>query len=303
MARLLAAVFAGVAVLTVVGLTGGQKPAEPAPSGSADTIQAVVEERNPWTTLDLDDSPDDFHFAVVSDRTGGERQGIFAKAVAQLKLLQPKFVVSVGDLIAGYTENAKDLAAEWKELDNQVRKLRMPFFYVAGNHDVSNEVQDKEWHARFGRRHYSITYRGVLFLMLNSDDPPQQGGRLGREQIAWAGRTLAASKDARWTFVILHRPLWEDKNGNENGWAEVEQLLDGRRYTVFVGHEHRYQKFTRRGMSYYQLATTGGGSDLRGPKHGEVDHFAWVTMKKDGPVVANVVLDGILPDNFGAAAR
>ncbi len=64
---------------------------------------------------------------------------------------------------------------------------------------------------------------------------------------------------------------------------------------MFAGHEHRYQRFIRRGMNYYQLATTGGGSSLRGLRRGEIDHFAWVTMKKDGPVVANVLLDGILP--------
>jgi hypothetical protein len=300
MKRVLAALFAGAVVVTVVGLTGGQKPPEPSPRGPGDTIQARVENHNPWTSLNLDDAPDDFHFAVISDRTGGERKGIFPKAVAQLNLLQPKFVVSVGDLIQGYTENQKELAAEWEEFEGQVRKLRMPFFYVAGNHDLGNLVQEKHWRERFGRRHYSVTYRGVLFLMLNTEDPPQGGGNLGWEQLAWARKVLSGSQGARWTFLFMHRPLWDYENGKENGWADVEQLLAGRRYTVFAGHEHRYQRFVRHGMHYYQLATTGGGSSLRGPSHGEFDHFTWVTMKKDGPVVANVLLNGILPDNLAA---
>ena len=49
-------------------------------------------------------------------------------------------------------------------------------------------------------------------------------------------------------------------------------------------------------MRYYSLATTGGGSKLRGTAYGEFDHFAWVTMKKSGPIVANLLLDGILDD-------
>jgi hypothetical protein len=304
MKRVLATLFAATVVLTVVGLTGGQKAPEPTPRSTADPIQADVEERNPWTSLDLNDAPDDFHFAVVSDRTGAARKGIFQTAVAQLNLLQPKFVVSVGDLIEGYTESPKDLGAQWEELERQVRKLHMPFFFVAGNHDVSNVAQEMHWRKRFGRRYYSVTYRRVLFLMLNSDDPPQNGGSLGKDQIAWARKVLSGNQGVRWTFVILHRPLWDEKNGNgkENGWMDVERLLDGRRYTVFAGHEHRYQRFIRRGMNYYQLATTGGGSSLRGPRHGEIDHFAWVTMKKNGPVVANVLLDGILPDNFATGA-
>src|SRR5262249_39565293 len=46
------------------------------------------------------------------------------------------------------------------------------------------------------------------------------------------------------------------------------------------------------------LATTGGGSKLRGPEYGEFDHVVWVTMKKDGPVIANLLLDGILPEDL-----
>jgi 3',5'-cyclic AMP phosphodiesterase CpdA len=302
MKRVLAALFAGAVLVTVVGLTGGQKPPEPSPAGIEDTIQTGAEQRKPWTSLDLDHGPDDFHFAVVSDRTGAERKGVFQKAVAQLNLLQPKFVVSVGDLIQGYTESPKRLAAQWQEFEGQVRKLRMPFFFVVGNHDLSNLVQDRQWRERFGRRYYSVTYRDILFLMLNSEDPPQNGGSLGRKQLAWARKVLSGSQGVRWTFVFLHRPLWDDENRKENGWADMEQLLAGRRYTVFAGHEHRYQRFVRHGMNYYQLATTGGSSRLRGPRHGEFDHFVWVTMKKDGPVVANVLLDGILPDNLAASA-
>jgi hypothetical protein len=37
---------------------------------------------------------------------------------------------------------------------------------------------------------------------------------------------------------------------------------------------------------------------MRGVAYGEFDHVAWVTMKKDGPVVANVLLDSVLPDDL-----
>jgi hypothetical protein len=72
----------------------------------------------------------------------------------------------------------------------------------------------------------------------------------------------------------------------------------GRKYTVFCGHIHHYRKFVRNGMNYYQLATTGGGSRLRGVKFGEFDQIAWITMKKDGPRIANVLLDGVYPEDL-----
>src|SRR5262249_52492987 len=84
----------------------------------------------------------------------------------------------------------------------------------------------------------------------------------------------------------------------KSGWPEVEKLLAGRPYTVFVGHVHRYQRFVRNGQRYYQLATTGGASKVRGTDYGEFDHLVWVTMKKAGPVLANSLLDGILPEDL-----
>ncbi len=57
------------------------------------------EERNPVTHLRFNDDPADFQFAIVSDRTGGHRARIFSRAIEQLNLMQPEFVVSVGDLI------------------------------------------------------------------------------------------------------------------------------------------------------------------------------------------------------------
>src|SRR5262249_61118547 len=66
----------------------------------------------------------------------------------------------------------------------------------------------------------------------------------------------------------------------------------------FRGPVPRYQKYVRNGRAYYQLATTGGGSRMRGLRYGEFDHLVWVTMKKSGPVLANILLDGIYPENM-----
>ena len=84
-------------------------------------------------------------------------------------------------------------------------------------------------------------------------------GTIDKEQQEYAKKTLAANAGARWTFVFVHRPVW-DAGPEKNGWAAVEAALRGRKYTAFCGHRHRYQKYVRNGMNYYQLATTGGAS-------------------------------------------
>jgi hypothetical protein len=51
-------------------------------------------------------------------------------------------------------------------------------------------------------------------------------------------------------------------------------------------------------MNYYQLATTGGGSFLRGVRFGEFDHFTWVTMKEPGPVVGHILINSVQTENL-----
>jgi hypothetical protein len=291
MKRLSALVAAVLVLIAAAAWSRQQAPpsAEPA---------VAVESRNPWTNLRFNNDPAEFRFAIVSDRTGGHRARVFSQAVEQLNLLQPEFVLSVGDLIEGYSENPDLLAAQWREFQGYVGKLQMPFFYVAGNHDVANLFEDALWKEKFGRRYYSFLYRNVLFLVLCSDDPPDSGGHVSDDQIAWAKKTLEENKGVRWTVVAVHKPLWSQGNLPTNGWLGVEKLLADRPYTVFAGHVHRYQKFVRQGRNYYQLATTGGGSHMRGVPYGEFDQIAWVTMKKDGLMLANVLLDGIYTEDL-----
>jgi hypothetical protein len=292
---LLGLVTAG-AILGVLALSRSESAPNRLP-GDENELKIESGDRNPWTTLRLNNDPSQFTFAVVSDRTGGHRDKVFSQAVARVNMLQPQFVMSVGDLIEGYTIKEETIKEEWDEFDGYVKKLEMPFFYAAGNHDVTNKVMVAKWGERYGKKYYSFTYRGVLFLVLCSDNPPDMG-TIDKEQQEWVAKTLEANRDPKWTFVFLHKPIWNARDLEKNGWAPVEKSLAGRKYTVFCGHVHRYHVYNRNGMQYFQLATTGGGSRMRGVEYGEFDHVAWVTMKKDKPLIANVMLDGILPGDL-----
>ena len=292
MRRIVLAVFVVGALGAAMAVSNSQK--------QAPTTYFAREERNPVTHLRWNEVIGDFQFALVSDRTGGHRAKIFSQAVHKLNLLQPAFVLSVGDLIEGGKKTDAQYQKEWAEFDGFIAKLTVPFFYVPGNHDTGTTGSAKYWEEKLGRRHYHFVYRDVLFLLLDSDDPPGKNGAIGAEQAAWAKQTLEANRHVRWTVAVVHRPLWAANNGAKNGWNRIEEALAGGRYTVFAGHVHRFQKFTRNGQHYYQLATTGGSSTLRGVEQGEFDHITWVTMKKDGPVIAHVTLDAILAEDLQA---
>ena len=59
----------------------------------------------PWSDKPALSDPLRFSIAIMTDRTGGHRPGIWMQAVERINWLRPDFVVSVGDLIEGYTEN------------------------------------------------------------------------------------------------------------------------------------------------------------------------------------------------------
>lgn len=266
---------------------------------SQETILTIDKsgEVHPWSHLELNNDPDNFQFAIVTDRTGGHRPGIFEDAVHKLNLLQPEFVMSVGDMIEGYTRDKDEIYRQWDEFNGFIGQLQMPFFYVPGNHDYINDVMADIWKEKYGRSYYHFVYRDVLFLCLNSEEATKGSnmGGIEKEQYQWIKKVLEENRNVKWTLAFMHQPLWI--LDNTRYWPEVEKLLNQRRHTVFVGHHHHYVKYERNNGNYFMLATTGGASQLRGTDYGEFDHVVWVTMTNEGPVIANLLLDGIWDEN------
>lgn len=249
---------------------------------------------NPWTKRPFENNPENFQFAIVSDRTGGHRDGVFEKAVEKLNKLHPEFVMCVGDLIEGYTKDQKEIDRQWAEWDGILDKLKMRFFALPGNHDISNDVMRKVWLERYGKAWYHFVYKGVLFIAMDSNDG--DGLSISRSQIDYVKKALADNPQVRWTMLYMHHPVWNYKDFN--GFSEIEAALQSRPYTVLAGHNHQYLKTQRNNRNYYILASTGGGSQLRGPRFQEFDHVTWVTFTDEGPELVNLALSGIHNDDI-----
>ena len=261
-------------------------------------LQKINSENKPWTYEHVNDHKNKFNFVVVTDRTGGERKGIWQKGIDKINLMQPAFVVSVGDLINGYTKDLEKINNEWEEFNSLVKKLEMPFFYVAGNHDYTNEVMENEWFKRFGSDYYHFLYKNVLFICLNSEHgyTALKNPDLGEEQVKFVEKILKKNTNVDWTIIFMHQPLWLRESGKN--WLKVENLIKGRDHSVFTGHHHKYKLHQRNKNDYFVLATMGGGSELRGIEYGEFDHFMFITMTERGPYFSNLMLDGIEDKNI-----
>ncbi|OLT22951.1 hypothetical protein BJF78_32580 [Pseudonocardia sp. CNS-139] len=106
----------------------------------------------PWSGLDkAPDRDGEFSFVLLSDRTGMAQPGVFERGVAVTNLLRPDFAIQIGDTIEGYTRDADELAAMWKEYDGITDGLQVPLFAVPGNHDLGNDLMRDTWLARHAR--------------------------------------------------------------------------------------------------------------------------------------------------------
>ncbi len=243
---------------------------------------------NPWTHLRFANNPAEFQFAIVSDRTGGERPGVFARAVDALNLLRPEFVMSIGDLIEGRTGDPEDVKRQRAGFDSMAYRLEMPFFYLAGNHDHESALLREAWGVRLGRPYYHFSYGDVLFLCMNTEDTAVT--TVTDAQIGYFEKVLGENPKPRWTFLFMHKPMWREI---PEQWAKVLGALGDRAYTVFAGHYHTYLHETIDSHDYIVLSVTGGVSELTGPSAGKFDQVVWVSMAPDGPRVVNLALDGI----------
>jgi hypothetical protein len=310
-------------------------PIEPSAVMQEQTVfsfdEAALPDAKPWTSVDFKNDPQNFQFAIIGDRTGGANaQGTFETAMDQINLLQPEFVINVGDVIEGYSDDKAELNAEWDEVDGILKKLEMPFFRTPGNHDIANDIAQQVWLERHGATYYHFVYRNVLFVVLDSEDPPRAApegikeklevyNRLQTEDPAKARAMLAEFMSDEAVVAALGTPVdfgdqqvaylekalaqnadvrWTFLFLHEPAWENpsesfkaIQQLLEDRGHTFFGGHLHYYDYDNIDGHEHITMGPAGASFHHEGS--GNVDHIAWVTMTEDGPEIGNIALKGI----------
>jgi predicted phosphodiesterase len=200
-------------------------------------------------------APDSFRFALIGDRTGETRPGVYQQVWRELAEENPAFVVSVGDTIQGLNDRTAE--AEWREIENLLAPYRRLALYLApGNHDIWS-VRSAALFQKYAAHplHYSFDYRQAHFTILDNSRSEQ----LSAEELAFLEADLKAHAAQPLKFVISHRPSWLVNVVLRDRKFTLHQLA--RKYGVqyvIAGHIHQMLHVDLEGVTYVSLASSGG---------------------------------------------
>ena len=178
--------------------------------------------------------------------------------------IKPDIAINLGDLVEDFNDHDKDiinLKFIWKMLKN----IRVPFYSLAGNHDLRSMSSRTEVEQIMGYEHstFSIDMLGYHFIFLGLDVNEALGVEFGgifktqfisKEDIEWLKNDL--EKNNLPSIVFTHFGIAED-DMKGNWWfakspdhallgnrAEVKEILkkDKNLLAVFSGHQHWTKK-------------------------------------------------------------
>lgn len=222
-----------------------------------------------------------FKFAVMGDsRASGvspcqdfRLNGVNTVVLKQLMIesfrLGANFIVFVGDLISGCSQDTSDILLQydtWKTTVDPISAY-IPIYVVFGNHEATTKTKFKSAEAIWAQvftmpdngptNHkgmppykenvYSFDYGNSRFIILNCDYGSVEG-KIDKKQMSWLKREL--TKPSEHTFVFLHEPAYPagghigssmDRFPKERD--KFWKLLDKNNVDiVFAAHEHNYSR-------------------------------------------------------------
>jgi len=254
------------------------------------------------------DGPSETRFVVLGD-SQLTHQDTFARLVHEVELINPEFVVQVGDMIEGYKYDEDTLREEWAIYGKQIEPLTIPFHPVPGNHDVVTPVMHDLYGEIWGEDRYYYSFdKGPVHGIVLDTYWPGEFQTIGPEQFAWLKKDLeqyAASAgddlENRAIFVFMHAPLWrydplEEPETYQN-WLKLHALLMQYPVKLVVGgHTHEYVWQEINGIDYVVINSSGKMAGKE-PRAGYMHIMLHVAVESPGAVFKPAVVQAgsVLP--------
>lgn len=223
----------------------------------------------------------DFHFSILGDRTGGAQPQIHGRVWYEVNLLNPDFVITVGDSIEGGRDERA--VAEWQALKKTWNRYqRFPLYLTPGNHDIWSDASRDIYEEQTRQKpYYSFTYQDAHFTVLDNSRTTD----LSPEQLQFLEEDLKKHKARAPKFVFFHKPYWILPVGTGNSDFPLHRIA--REYGVnyvIAGHGHQFVRLQMDGITYMEVGSSGGNMTRgllagQGFNQGWFYHHAWVRVK------------------------
>lgn len=233
-----------------------------------------------------------FNFVVLGDRTAGAKNEVFESIIEEIKILSPDFLLNVGDLIEGYTDDEKTIEAEWNYIIEQLNRTDVPYFLTPGNHDIWSAKSESIYIRHFGKTYYSFNYQRCHFVVIDNSRFDSIAV-LPLAQLRWLKQDLARQKKAPLTFCFLHKPFWRYPRQAEI----IHQIFrEGGVDYVLSGHEHYYVSKVWDGITYIQVGPSGSRlKEYNNEEQGAFQNYLWVEVSGNKVHIAVIKPGNILP--------
>src|SRR3954471_9458476 len=251
-----------------------------APLGQTASSPAMAHGAGALRFVQISDSHIGFDKPANTDVTATLRAAI-AKIAADPE--PPAFVLHTGDL----THLSRP--SEFDTLQQILSELRMPVFYVPGEHDVL-EDDGKHYLERFGKGTsgagwHSFDQAGVHFIGLVNVVNLKAGGlgTLGNEQLEWLERDVKRLSSSTPIVVFAHIPLWsvypEWGWGTDDSARALSYLKRFGSVSVLNGHIHQVMQKIEGDVTFHTSMSTAfpqpapGSAPSPGPMKVEADRL------------------------------
>jgi len=223
----------------------------------------------------------DFRFVIVGDRTGNCIPGVFDEIIDEISALHPDFVINVGNLIHGYTEDTTAIHAQWDTVLNIMERLPCKFYFVPGNHDIQNEKTREIYEKRTGSKtYYFFDYKNSHFIILdNSITQWSMAQTMDEQQKEWLTQDIEEHKDADNIFVFFHTPAYLNAYATNIPDPLLDMFNNYRVRAIFCGHLNFYMRNLNENTELIVVGSSGAGMYDNDPAKGNFYHFLFVTVQ------------------------
>ncbi|MDH4212008.1 MAG: metallophosphoesterase [candidate division WOR-3 bacterium] len=238
-----------------------------------------------------------FRFAVVGDRTGTPQDPVFEEIIEEIALLDPDFVMCVGDIAEVDVGDSAAVDAEFNHMLDIVGKLPCKFYWCAGNNDIAQESDRIRYEAKTGfKRYYSFNYENSHFVVLdNTMLYFAQTQEMDEEQLDWLQKDLEKHKQMDNKFVFYHIPtyIYALRGGESDTLMQIFEKYGVD--VVFTGHHHEYSYLNHNNVEYIDVGSSGGGISTNDAARGHFYQYLTITVRGDKRSIALFKKESAMP--------